>query len=183
MSARLFVLGVLNERDAHGYEIREIAREWRLEKWSDIGYGSIYHALGGLEKDGLIHEVAVEQEGGRPPRSIYRITDAGRTALIELLRETAVTGFDERHPINLALSFLILLPPDERVALLEERLRRLETAQGQVAARRAELLALGVLPPSVFATLDHDLGHREFEIRWTRALLQEVRDWRRPERG
>src|SRR5687767_1706938 len=101
MSARLFVLGVLNDRDAHGYEIKEVARERRLEKWSDIGYGSIYHALGGLEREGLIRESAVEQEGGRPPRSVYRITDAGRAALLRLVREAAVTGFDERLPINL----------------------------------------------------------------------------------
>lgn len=177
MSARLFVLGVLNQRDAHGYEIKEIAREWRLEKWSDIGYGSIYHALGAVQKEGLIREIAVEQEGGRPPRSVYRITDAGRAALLDLVRETAVTGFDERHPINLAIGFLVLLPAEERAALLEERLRRLEIAQGQVAARREELLPLGERAPWVIATLDHDLGHREFEIRWTRALLDQVRDW------
>jgi DNA-binding PadR family transcriptional regulator len=177
MSARLFVLGVLNERDAHGYEIREIAQEWRLEKWSDIGYGSIYHALGALEKEGLIVEVAVEREGGRPPRSVYRITDAGRRSLLELVRETAVIGFDERHPINLAIGFLILLPPDERAALLTERLRQMERAQERVAARRRELLPLGERAPWVLATLDHDLGHREFEIRWTRALLEQVRAW------
>jgi len=178
MSARLFVLGVLNERDAHGYEIKEVARVWRLEKWSDIGYGSIYHALNSLEKEALIREVAVEQEGGRPPRSVYRITDAGRAALLQLVRESAVTGFDERHPVNLAATFLVLLPPEERVALLQERLRRLEQDQERVAARRAELRAFGERAPWVLATLDHDLGHRDFEIGWTRALLEQVRGWR-----
>ena len=59
MSVRLFVLGVLNEQDTHGYEIKEIARAWNLDKWADIGYGSIYHALGALEDEGLIQEVRV----------------------------------------------------------------------------------------------------------------------------
>lgn len=177
MSVRLFVLGVLSGRDAHGYEIKETAQMWRLHHWSDVGYGSIYHALGMLAKEGLVAEVGVEQEGSRPPRSVYRITDAGRAALLRLVRESAVTGFAERHPINLATRFLVLLPPDERAALLEERLRRLEEAQGKVAARRAELLTLGVRAPWTFATFDHDLGHREFEIRWTRALLEQVRGW------
>jgi DNA-binding PadR family transcriptional regulator len=131
-----------------------------------------------MEKEGLIREVAVEQEGGRPPRSVFSITDAGRAALLLLIRESAVTGFDERHPINLALSFLRLLPPEERAALLEERLRRLEEAQRRVAARREELRPLGERAPWVLATLDHDLGHRAFEIDWTRSVLAQVRAWR-----
>ena len=45
MSVRLYVLGVLNERDAHGYEMRNLAKEADLAQWTDIGYGSIYHAL------------------------------------------------------------------------------------------------------------------------------------------
>jgi DNA-binding PadR family transcriptional regulator len=177
MSARLFVLGVLNEREAHGYEMKEIARSWNLDKWADIGYGSIYHALGAMEEEGLVQEVAVEQSGGRPPRSVYRITDRGREAFRELLRETCRFGYQEKHPISLALTFIAQLPPEERVALLEERLRRLEESYGIISERREQLRHLEVEAPSALTTLDHDLGHREFEIRWTRDLLQRVAQW------
>src|SRR5581483_10626233 len=111
MSVRLFVLGVLNEKETHGYEIKEIARTWNLDKWADVGYGSIYHALGVLEDEGLIEEVGVEQEGARPPRSVYRITERGRTSFLELLRETSQYGYQRKHSINLALTFLAQLPP------------------------------------------------------------------------
>jgi DNA-binding PadR family transcriptional regulator len=177
MSVRLFVLGILNERDTHGYEMKEIARDWNLDKWADIAFGSIYHALGMLEAEGLIRTVGVEQEGGRPPRSIYRITDQGRTAFQELLRETSRFGYQRKHPINLALTFLARLPPEERVALLEERLRWLEEILAVVSERRELLRFLEVEAPWVIATLDHDLGHCEFEIGWTRSLLQQVAGW------
>jgi DNA-binding PadR family transcriptional regulator len=178
MSVRLFVLGVLNERDTHGYEIKEIARTWNLDKWADIGYGSIYHALGALEDEGLIEEACVEQEGGRPPRSVYRITDPGRVAFLRLLRETAVWGYQRKHPINLALTFLVHLPSEERLTLLEERLQRLEAGYRTVSDRREELRHLEAEAPWVIATLDHDLGHFEFEIAWTRKLLEHVAGWK-----
>jgi DNA-binding PadR family transcriptional regulator len=177
MSARLFVLGVLNEREAHGYEMKEIARTWNLNLWADIGYGSIYHALGAMEDEGLIQEVAVEQAGARPPRSVYRITERGRDAFRELLRETCRFGYQEKHPINLALTFIAQFPPEERVALLEERLRRLEESFRIIAERREKLRHLEAEAPSAITTLDHDLGHREFEIRWTRSLLEQVARW------
>jgi DNA-binding PadR family transcriptional regulator len=177
MSVRLFVLGVLNEQDTHGYEIKEIARTWNLDKWADVGYGSIYHALGALEDEGLIQEVGVEQEGARPPRSVYRITEPGRAAFLRLVRETSTWGYQRKHPINLALSFIAHLPPEERVALLEERLRRLEEGHRIVSDRREELRHLEPEAPWVIATLDHDLGHFEFEIRWTRRLLDQVARW------
>jgi DNA-binding PadR family transcriptional regulator len=177
MSVRLFVLGVLNEQDTHGYEIKEIARAWNLDKWADIGYGSIYHALGALEDEELIQEVRVEQEGGRPPRSVYRITDRGRQAFLQLLRETSRYGYQRKHPINLALTFIAHLPPEERVSLLEERLRRLEDAHQRVTEQREKLRHLEAEAPWVIATLNHDLGHLEFEIDWTRDLLRQAAHW------
>jgi DNA-binding PadR family transcriptional regulator len=177
MSVRLFVLGILNEQDTHGYEIKEIARTWNLDKWADIGYGSIYHALGALEDEGLIQEVGVEQEGGRPPRSVYRITEHGRAAFLQLVRETSKSGYQRKHPINLALSFIAHLPAEERVSLLEERLRWLEEVYRRVSDRREELRHLEAETPWVITTLDHDLGHLEFEIGWTRHLLDRVARW------
>jgi DNA-binding PadR family transcriptional regulator len=177
MSVRLFVLGVLNERDTHGYEIKEIARTWKLDKWAEIGYGSIYHALGALEDEGLIEEAYVEQEGGRPPRAVYRITEPGRAAFLRLLRETAAWGYQRKHPIHLALTFLAQLPPEERVALLEERLRQLEAGCRAVTDRREELQHLEAEAPWVIATLDQDLSHFDVEIGWTRKLLQDVARW------
>ena len=107
----------------------------------------------------------------------YRITDQGRALFRELLRETSQFGFLRKHPINLALAFIAHLPPEERVTLLQERLHRLESLHDVLARRREELRFLEAQEPWVLATLDHDLGHCEFEIGWTRHLLDQVRQW------
>jgi len=181
MSVRLFVLGVLNQRETHGYQFKELARTWNLDKWADIGYGSIYHALATLEKEGLVQAAGIEQEGGRPPRSIYRITDEGRRVFLALLREACKTSTSPKHPINLALAFILGLPPEERVALLEERLRSLEARHELVEQTRAQLRPLEKTAPAAIATVEHDLGHSAFEIRWTRALIEKVALWGRPD--
>ena len=40
MSVRLFVLGRVYRRETHGYEIKEVAVMWGLERWANIGFGS-----------------------------------------------------------------------------------------------------------------------------------------------
>jgi DNA-binding PadR family transcriptional regulator len=178
MSARLFVLGILNERDSHGYDLRQIAQHWNLHEWADISYGAIYHALTTLQREGLVEQVGIEQVGERPPRAVFRITEPGRAAFREALREAATEEFRQRHPVNLALVFLAELPPPERTDLLRERLRRLEERRGKVIRVRQSLAHLEDSAPSAVAAVEHDLGHLAFEIEWTRQLLEQVPHWR-----
>ncbi|OUM98086.1 MAG: hypothetical protein BAA04_07570 [Firmicutes bacterium ZCTH02-B6] len=170
-------LGVLNERDARGYEIKQLARAADLAHWAEIGYGSIYHALQRLEDEGLIEEVGIEQEGGYPQRTVYRITEAGRDAFRELLRDACRTVVEPKYPIDLAVVFLGKLAPEEMVALLRERLQQLEQAQEAIWRKRDALKGAGSRLASLRAVLDHDLMLRDAEIRWMRRLVDEVADW------
>ena len=185
MSTRLFILGILNERDSHGYDLRQIAEHWNLNEWADISYGALYHALTTLQRERLVEQVGVEQVGERPPRAVFRITEPGRIAFRQALREAATGEFRVRHPVNLALVFLAELPPPERADLLRERLRRLEERHGKVTQVRHSLQHLEASAPSALAALEHDLGHLAFEIAWTRQLLEQVPHWspraRRPD--
>jgi DNA-binding PadR family transcriptional regulator len=51
------ILGLLMERDHHGYEIRTQLRD-RLGIWANVSFGSIYPALARLERYGLVEAVA-----------------------------------------------------------------------------------------------------------------------------
>lgn len=177
MPVRLYVLGVLNERDAHGYEIKNLAREADLAQWASIGYGSIYHALRRLEDEQLVEEVMTEQAGAYPQRTVYRITDAGRREFLDLLRNTCRTVHEPKYPLDLALVFVGQLPQGERVAILQERLLTLQSIQQDVLEKRAQLEAAGSQFASLQAVLDHDLMLREAEIRWMRQLIDKVPDW------
>ena len=191
MSVRLFVLGLVYQRDIHGYEIKEVAKLWGLDRWANIGFGSIYHALGKLQEEKLIEERGVEQEGNRPTRYVYRITDTGRDACLNLLRQTARTADTESRDIDLALAFIHLLPSQERVSLLQERLEGLtpryqfltDSMAAYEAARTTddpqweEQRRILNEVPWVVAGVRHSLGRVQFELEWMGAVLESVADW------
>ena len=78
------ILGLLEERDLHGYEIRRQLRE-HLGLLANVSFGSIYPALTRLEKSGAV--VATEGGGAGPasptaPGTPHRLAErrAGRAA-------------------------------------------------------------------------------------------------------
>jgi PadR family transcriptional regulator PadR len=71
------LLAVLVDEPAYGYEMTRRLAERGLDV---VGEGSIYPALGRLERSGLVEPFEQPSEGG-PPRKYYRVTPRGRSAL------------------------------------------------------------------------------------------------------
>jgi PadR family transcriptional regulator len=80
-SAELLILGALETRSRHGYEIARLI-ETRSEGAIELNTATLYPTLHKLEKRGFIKGRWVERAGERR-RRFYRITPAGRTALRE----------------------------------------------------------------------------------------------------
>jgi DNA-binding PadR family transcriptional regulator len=184
VSVRLFTLGVIFSKDSHGYELKEVAQLWGLPRWADIQEGSIYHALTKLKAEGLIEESRVEQSGNNRTRTIYRITEQGQEAFLKLLRETCRNAPVEKRDIDIALAFLDFLPPEERVALIQERQDTLHKTHAEMLERQQNTRHLYPdLHPWVEAGVQHSLGRIAFEIEWNRSLLNIVGAWPHRKRG
>ena len=72
-ASRLLILGALRRiQPAHGYQVRQELELWEADKWANIAYGSIYHALHTMAEEDLLqmHEVA-ERKGGATKKSIF----------------------------------------------------------------------------------------------------------------
>ena len=63
----LAILGLLEERDLHGYEIRRQLRE-HLGLLANVSFGSIYPALTRLERSGAVVATEAAAPAGAPPR-------------------------------------------------------------------------------------------------------------------
>ncbi len=139
----LAILGLLEERELHGYEIRKQLRE-HLGILANVSFGSIYPALARLEKAGAVEatqaagtrgstapptgslsgEWAVLRSRGttgtrgRRSRKVYRITPRGREIFSELLTGS---GTDDARTFGLRLAFARHLAPQARISLLERR--------------------------------------------------------------
>ena len=84
-SARVLILTMLAEKPMYGYQIvKELKR--RSKGYFVFKEGTLYPALHGMEKEGLLtSEWQVVQKG--PSRKYYHITEEGRNALAASTRE------------------------------------------------------------------------------------------------
>lgn len=173
MSTRLVILGLLRERPLYGYEIKHIIED-HMGDWTSIAFGSIYFALGKLTEEGFIEKAGTEQEGSRPSRTVYQITDAGRAEFMRLLRE--VWSQVERHyfTIDIGLFFVRALPVEEVTGYLRGRVAQLETILQHLDSHQSEQLADQGVPRLAAAVFDHSRAHFRAELDWTRDMLNKV---------
>ena len=177
MSVRLFVLGLIYERDTYGYEIKATAHLWGLERWAQIRDGSIYHAIGKLEEEGLIKERDSEPSPNNRPHYVYCITASGREAFVALLRETCRSAPTEGRGIDFGVAFIRHLPSSERVALLKERHASLRAARASLMAGFDTLHQYESLAPWVPLGMQHSLMRIDAEIEWNLKMIDAVGDW------
>jgi DNA-binding PadR family transcriptional regulator len=121
----LAVLGCLNERPMHPYEISTTLRERGKETSIKLNYGSLYAVVEALQKHHLIEAQATTREGRRPERTVYAITPAGVEEFEDWLAELLSTPVKEYLALEAGLSLIAALPPDEVARLLEHRAERL----------------------------------------------------------
>ncbi|MDB5059778.1 MAG: hypothetical protein JWO59_3250, partial [Chloroflexi bacterium] len=75
---RLVVLGVIRMRgQAHGYAVHRELLSWRVETWTTVKPGSIYHALKQLAKEGKLRAAGTEESTEGPGRTLYALTHEG----------------------------------------------------------------------------------------------------------
>jgi DNA-binding PadR family transcriptional regulator len=174
MSTRLVILGFLRRRPLYGYEIKHMI-EQIMGDWTNIAFGSIYFALRKLAEEGFIEKVSTEQEGSRPSRTVYQITDAGREEFLRLLRGVWDDVEEQYFTFDIGLSFVSVLPIEEVKDLLRRRVKNLEHIVQYLDAHQAEQLAREYVPSHlVVAVFDHHRAHLNAELNWTQDLLAKV---------
>jgi DNA-binding PadR family transcriptional regulator len=168
----LAVLSTVIAKPMHPYEMASVLRERGKEQDMNIKWGSLYTVVQNLEKHGFLEATESLRQGGRPERTIYRITDAGREELGDWIRELVSTPEREHPRFEAGLSVLGILPPDEATSLLQQRLGLLEV---EIAGQRESLAQYSREVPRLFLVeAEYDLAIREAEAAWVRSLLDEL---------
>jgi len=128
MIIRLLILGILKRRGStHGYRMYRDLVEWRVETWTVIRPGSIYHALAQMEKQGLIKEAAdAPDKRLGPSKTEYKLTDSGEAEFIHLL-ESALKDINIIE-LSVGIAFMEYLLRQDVISLLKQR----QEAQKQI---------------------------------------------------
>jgi DNA-binding PadR family transcriptional regulator len=122
----LAVLALLFERPMHPYEMAATLKERGKEDSIKLRYGSLYTVIELLLRDRLIAAKETQREGGRPERTVYSITPSGEAELRQWMRDILGVPVKEYPQFEAGLSLLPVLPPDEAVATLKDRLGALD---------------------------------------------------------
>ena len=170
----LSLLTLLTQRPMYPYEMASMLRERGKDNAIKINWGSFYTVVQNLEKYGFIEALEVAREGRQPERTTYRITDAGREELKDWLRELLSVPEREHTSFEAALGESAVLPPDELIDLLRQRLAALEEANARLDS---ELVTVRTQIPRLFLIeSEYYLTQRRAEEEWVRGLLKEFTD-------
>jgi len=171
----LAVMALLYERPMHPYEMVSLMRERGKHESIRLRYSSLYSVVEALEREGLIVLRETVREGRRPERTIYGLTEEGCVEFLGWLRELLSEPVKEYTQFAAGLTFLPALPPEDAAALLEERVRRLESEVEEMRSRLDAVMEQGVARLFLVET-EHELVLREAELSWVREIVREIRD-------
>jgi DNA-binding PadR family transcriptional regulator len=170
----LAVMALLYERPMHPYEMVTLMRERGKHETVRLRYSSLYSVVSALEREELIVARETVREGRRPERTIYEITDAGREEFLTWLRELVREPVKEYTQFAAGLSFLAGLPPEEAIALLRERVGRLEEETREMRSQLDAAMEQYGLPRLFLVESEHELMLREAELEWVRDLVRDI---------
>ncbi|HEY1652796.1 MAG TPA: PadR family transcriptional regulator [Acidimicrobiales bacterium] len=192
------ILGLLEERDLHGYEIRRQLRD-HLGLLANVSFGSIYPALTRLEKSGAV----VATEGGGPTGSDPGTTGAapptgslsGEFAVLRARRHAGTrsrrgkkvyritdagrllfaelladgSAADDARSFSLRLAFARHLAPQARLALLERRRALLVQRLVESESARPDL------DPYARSVVQHTVDGVARDVSWLDSLIDSER--------
>src|SRR2546422_8844536 len=121
----LSILQLLDERPMHPYELAATMRERHQDEFIRLNFGSLYHTVDVLERNGWIIPAEREKEGNRPERTIYRLTPTGREVLVGVVGD--IVARPRREFPHFAAGLMFMHHPDaaKAGAHLETRARAL----------------------------------------------------------
>lgn len=169
---RLLVLGVIRMRgQAHGYAVHRELVSWKVETWTTVKPGSLYHALKQLTKEGKLRDVGTEESTEGPGRTLYTLTAEGDAEFLQLL-EAALKSFSMEE-LGAGVAFMQTLPRGQVLSLLREQ-HRCATAVAEGLERMMPEFPHRAEPPHTQDLLALWSGGVGATARWTEGLIQRL---------
>jgi len=168
----LMVLCTLWEQPTHPYQLVQVLKGRRKDKSARLNYGSLYTVIANLEKSGLIEAVEVTQVGNLPPRTTYKVTDAGISELTDWLCDLIAKPEPEIPQFMTALSLLPAVPVDRAVTLLRQRVATLEDVLREMSDQRAE--SRQIIPELFYIESSYQEAMTRAELIFTQKLIEDI---------
>ncbi len=170
----LAVLSLLEVGPLHPYGIQRLIKQWGKDKVVNVGNrANLYKTIKRLQEADLIAVRQTERDQQYPERTVYELTDGGRQKSREWLIDMVSTPRNEFPQFPAALSFAMLLDPEQAAVLLEERAGLL--SERAAAYERDVEDNSGSLPRVALLDDEYQLAMTAAELAWLEATIGDLR--------
>jgi DNA-binding PadR family transcriptional regulator len=170
------VLWLLFQGPKHVYGLQRLIEQQGKNRVVNVrSRASLYQTIERLMRLGLVEVQETVRTESHPDRVVYAITDAGRDAAREWLREMLRTTGGEYPEFIAAVSVLFGLHPEDARAQLELRAERLAA---ELADTEAQLSDYPDLPRLFLLEEEYRRAVLEAELSWIRGVVEDLRDGR-----
>ncbi len=166
-------LSLLVEEPMHPYEMYQLLMARHEDRLVKVRPGTLYHAVGRLEEQGLVAATGTDREGNRPERTTYEISEAGRDALTQRLQDMLASPVNEYPAFPLAISEAYNLPSGRVIELLDRRLQALQEQLDFLVAAEGRVRAEGV-ERKYWIDMEYQQTVLHAEIGWIRGLQDQL---------
>ncbi len=169
MSVPLTLLGLLERKPGHGYDLKHDYDAY-FGRGKQLPYGQVYATLGRLARDGKITGGDAEPGEG-PDRKRYAITDTGRAEVGAWLADPVEPEPHLQTVLFAKVTLALMLGKSAEPYLNGQRAAHMRRMQELTALKKS-----GGLVDVLLA--DHALFHMEADLRWidvTAARLEDLR--------
>ncbi len=157
MSIGRALLGLLEERPRHGYDLKRLYDE-RFGVFQPVRFGQVYTTLARLRRDDLVDIAAVEAGGG-PNRKLYLITPTGVADLERWLLEPEPSATRGRNTLFSKVIVALMSGRPAHEILDAQRAMHLKRMRELTERKRTADLAEAL-------ACDFELFHLEADLRW-----------------
>jgi len=176
-SLGLVVLWLLYQQPMHVYRMQKLIEAQGKDRVVNVrARASLYQTLERLVRLGLVEVSETVRQDGYPDRVVYAITEPGREAALEWLREMLRTTDGEYPEFIAAVSILFGLPPEDAREQLELRADRLAA---ELSDTERELSgAPPGLPRLFLLEEEYRKAVLEAQLAWVRGVIEDLREGR-----
>lgn len=168
------VLGLLHAGPMHPYAMQGLIKEWGKDRVINVGQrANLYKTIRRLLDAGFIAVRQTERDQNYPERTVYELTEAGRQATPEWITDMVATPRNEFPQFPAALSFLMLLGPQNAQHALERRAAGLATRLTEIEADLEQYS--GTLPRITLMDDEYERILTAAELSWLRRVIEDLR--------
>jgi DNA-binding PadR family transcriptional regulator len=175
----LTVLALLHFQPLHPYGIQRLIKQWGKDEVVNVGQrASLYRTIDRLLTAGLVTVRETGRDQQYPERTVYELTDQGRSTMRVWLVEMLSAPKQEFPQFPAALSFVLMLAPDEALDVLEQRAATLAGALDAHDKSLAEQREIHGLPRVTMLEGEYLRAMTAAELDWIRAVTDDLRSGR-----